>query len=171
MSSSSDTLALANLVVTLVIALCALYLSYAALNHTARPAIRVKMLSPGRLICREESLFVFEFSNAGHWYGRPTAIDVVVFSNFPPEFRLLELRYGSDQSYVDKDVRVGVGGLIYLKAKGLKLTHGEEGERIHVRAVAPEDAGECRIRISAFSENGVSLKREFRIQCLQKSDR
>jgi hypothetical protein len=117
--------------------------------------------------CSQTILFVFEFTNAGHWYAKPTAIDVVAFCNFDPAFDLIKLRYGSVQSYTDNDVKVGVGKMIYLKAKGLKLTYGEEGEEVHVKAVSPKKEGKYRIRISAFSENGVSIKKEFTISCRQ----
>jgi|HubBroStandDraft_5_1064220.scaffolds.fasta_scaffold329822_2 hypothetical protein len=165
MNNQSDLLALGNLVFTIITTFCALYLSYAALKHSAKPNVEVRMLKPSILACGEIGHFVFEFSNVGHWYARPTAIDVVVFCNFAHEFKLMELRYGSVQEYSDSEVRVGVGKMNFLKARGLKLTYGEEGEEIHVRAKAPHRGGEYLIRISAFSENGVSLKKEFRIRC------
>ena len=50
----------------------------------------------------------------------------------------------------------------YLKAKGLKLTHGEPPEGVHVRAMAPSVAGKYLIRITALSDNGASLTKVFR---------
>jgi hypothetical protein len=123
------------------------------------------MLSPKTFQCDEAALFVFELTNIGYWYAKPTAISVVVYCNFDPEFRLVELRYGASQSRINNDVKVGVGKMIYFRATGLKLTYGEEGEEVHVKAVTPKSEGEYRIRISAFSDNGVSIKKEFTIKC------
>ena len=163
--SQVDPLALVNVILTSITAVCALYLSYAALKHSAKPNVRVKMLNPSDHRCVETVLFIFELTNIGYWYARPSAINTTVFCNFAPEFKLIELRYGSNQSYVDADAKVGVGKMIYLKAKGLKLTYGEEGEEVHVRAITPKHEAKYRIRISAFSDNGVSLTRMFTIRC------
>jgi hypothetical protein len=123
-------------------------------------------MSNSRILeCNEIVLFVFEFTNVGYWYAKPVAINVAVFCNFAPEFDLVELRYGSSQSYTDTDAKVGAGKMIYLKAKGLKLTYGEEGEEVHVKAITPKNEGEYGIRISAFSDNGVSIRKEFTIKC------
>lgn len=165
MSDWQDSLAVANLVFTAVTTICALYLAGAALKHGARPHINVQFLSPGPHPCDTEVVFRFGLTNVGHWYGRPMAINTTVFCNFSPQFRLLELKYGSTQAYNDLDFKTGVGGLVYLKAKGLKLTHGEEAEEIHVRAITPPVPGEFLVRISAYSENGASLMREFSTRC------
>ncbi len=167
MNSHIDPLTLANLVFSSITTICALYLSYAALKHSARPNVNVKMRNSNTFECSQTILFVFEFTNVGHWYAKPTAIDVVAFCNFDPAFKLIELRYGSIQSYTDTDVKLGVGKMIYLKAEGLKLTYGEEGEEVHVEAVIPKKDGQYQIRISAFSQNGVSIKKEFTIRCRQ----
>jgi hypothetical protein len=165
MSNQVDPLALTNLILSGITTVCALYLAYVALKHSAKPNVRVRMLNSKILQCNETVMFVFEFTNVGYWYAKPVAINVLVFCNFAPEFELIELRYGSSQSYADTDAKVGVGKMIYLKAKGLKLTHGEEGEEVHVKVITPKNEGEYKIRITAFSDNGVSLKQEFMIKC------
>jgi|ERR1700693_52912 len=166
--TQGDTISLANLALSAVTSLCALFLAYAALKHSAKPNVCVRVLTPTLLYCNEAVLFRFEFTNRGYWYAKPTATDVVVFCNFALEFELIELRYGSVQSYSDTDVRLGVGNMRYLKAKGLKLTFGEEGEEVHVRAVTPKSKGKYKVRISAYSQNGVSLKKEFMFKCTKR---
>lgn len=161
-----DPIAIANLAFSMITSVCALYLSFAALQHSARPNIDVKMLSPKKnLSCDSEDIIIFNFFNRGHWYAHPTAVDVVVFFNFNPKFELIECRHGSTQSYSNTNVKTGVGGMKYLKAKGLKLTYGEEGEEVHIQMKTPPEKGQYLVRISAFSDNGVSLKKEFKITC------
>ncbi|MBN1920418.1 MAG: hypothetical protein JW892_04185 [Anaerolineae bacterium] len=165
MNNQIDPLALANLIITSIIAICALYLAYAALKHAATPNVRVSMSTPKTLQCNETILFVFEFTNIGYWYAKPPAINMIVFCNFAPEFKLVELRYGSSQAYADTDAKIGVGKMVYLKAKGLKLIYGQEAEEVHVKAITPAVEGEYGIRISGFSDNGVNIRKEFAIRC------
>jgi len=160
-----DYLRIADLIFTTITTMCALYLAYAALKHTAKPNVRVRILSHKHLPCNEKCLLKFAFDNIGYWYAKPTAINVTVYFNFDPNFKLIELRYGSNQTYKDRDAKIGVGKMAYLKAKGLKLTYGEEGEEVHALVRTPKKQNVYRIRISAYSENGVSLKEEFQINC------
>ena len=55
------------------------------------------MTTPTQLTCLQEGLFVFELDNPGYWYGRPMAVNVVVYCNFAPQFELREILYGSTQ--------------------------------------------------------------------------
>ena len=126
------------------------------------------MLNPPAQDCSATTRFVFKFTNVGHWFAKPAAINVVVFCNFSPEFELVELRYGATQQFSNTEVRVGVGKMKYLKAKGLKLSYGDEGEEVHVAAKVPEKPGEYLVKICAYSENDLSLRTEFRIRCSAK---
>jgi hypothetical protein len=170
MSHNIDLVALGNLILSLITSLCALYIAYAALTHSTRPNVKVVMLNANSQNCSTTSQFVFQFTNVGHWYAKPSAINVVAFCNFPPEFELLELRYGATQQISNKEVRVGVGKMKYLKAKGLKLSYGDEGEEVHVTAKIPEQEGEYLVKISAYAEGGMSLREEFRVRCSRKCD-
>ena len=165
MNNYSDIFTLVNTLLTSITAFCALYLAYVALKHSATPNIKIRMLNDNAFFCKQRVFFIFECTNIGYWYAKPTALNVTVFCNFSPGFELLELRYGSNQSYVDADAKIGVGKMHYLKAKGLKLTYGEEGEAIQVKAITPKDEGEYKIRLSAYSDNGVSYKQDFLIRC------
>ncbi|OIQ73230.1 hypothetical protein GALL_451320 [mine drainage metagenome] len=163
--STSDLIALVTLAFTVVTTICALFLSYTALKHTVRPNIGVQMLNDTNLVCGKKTTFIFEFTNQGYWYGSPIAVDVTVYCNFEPVFDLLEIAYGSIQEIVNTEVRIGVGRMKYLKAKGLKLSRREAGEQIHVKVMTPRLPGTYLIRISAYSENAASLVTKFNVKC------
>jgi hypothetical protein len=163
--STSDKIALISLVVSSVTAMCAIFLSYEALVHSARPRLSLKMLTSSSLHCGVESTHIFAVENAGHWYASPMAVDVMVYCNFDPAFQLQRMRYGSIQEHVNTKVKSGVGDMKYLKAKGLKVSKREEGEHIHVVAIAPTLPGKYIIRLTASSANGASLTKEFPVTC------
>lgn len=119
--SVSDWIAVASLILTIVSTVCVMFLSYAALRHTARPNVQVRRWSNERPRCDEVDTHIFEIVNVGHWYGSPMAVDVVVFCDFPPVFQLEELLYGSVQEHRNTDVKRGKGGARYLKAKRTKV--------------------------------------------------
>ena len=170
MSHNIDIIALANLILSFITSLCAIYLAFAALKHSARPNVKVVMANANSQDCSSTTQFIFRFTNVGHWYAKPPAINLVTFCNFSPEFELLELRYGATQQLSNKEVRVGVVKMKYLKAKGLKLSYGDEGEEVHVTARVPEEEGEYLIKISAYAENGMSLREEFKVRCSPKRE-
>lgn len=167
---NADFVALGNFVFSFITTICALYLAYAALKHSARPNVKVAMLNPDSQTCSVTTRFVFQFTNVGHWYAKPPAINVVAFCNFSSEFEILELRYGARQQFSKTKVRIGVGNVKYLKATGLKLSYGDVSEEVHVTAKVPERKGEYLIKISAYSENDMSLRKEFRVRCSRKCD-
>lgn len=163
--SMSDRIALVTLVFTVITTVCVLFLAYAALAQTARPNLSVLMLSPRRLECNSVVRCVFEIRNVGHWYGSPIAVDVTVYCNFPPAFELQEILYGSVQELHSDEVEAGVGGMRYLKARGLEVSHREEGEEVHVITRAPLTAGRYQIRLTGYSPNDASFAREFEVDC------
>lgn len=159
-----DIISLANLLFTMITTVCALYLSLVALRHSALPRIDVRMVAPRAIECSTEHTLIFEFGNVGHWYAKPMAVNVVVYCNFDPHFNPIEIAFGSVQAY--KDTWVGKGKMKYLKAQGIKLAYGEEWEAMHTRVVAPATPGDYLVRISAYSDNGASMVKEFRINCV-----
>jgi hypothetical protein len=163
--STGDKIALISLIFTVITTVCVLFLTYAALAQTARPNITVRLLSPYYQQCGTESTYIFEFVNIGHWYSSPIAVDLTAYCNFPSEFELLELRYGSVQENLNTEVKAGVGGVQYLKAKGLILSRHEKGEQVHLRAIAPKRPGNYRVRVTAYSSNDASLSVEFELSC------
>jgi hypothetical protein len=167
MTPPPDSIAIANLVVSAVTALCAIYIAFLALRHTAKPRIDVMLLRSGDelLGCNTEILFNLEVRNVGYWYAAAPAINITVYCNFDPAFAPLELRYGSTQETTNTHVRIGKGGVKYLKAEGLKLSRRDEAERIHVLAKTPGYPGNFVIKVTAFSEEGASITREFQVKC------
>jgi hypothetical protein len=161
----SDKIAVASLCFTVVTTLCVIVLAYLALAQTVRPSITATLVSSINLRCGQESLISFALVNDGHWYGSPMAVDVTVFCNFPPAFELREIRYGSVQEYRNSDVRIGVGGMRFLKVKGIKLARHESPEEIHVLVVAPDKPGSYRARLAAYSANDASLSQDFELVC------
>src|SRR5262245_32339786 len=119
--SNSDKIALVGLFFTVLTSVCAIFLAYAALRHTVRPNIILRMTSPKKLHCSSDCMLVFEAVNVGHWYGSPMAVEVTVYCNFPSSFDLKEMRYGSVQQHQNTEVKFGKGGVRYLKARGIKL--------------------------------------------------
>lgn len=159
-------IALISLIFTVITTVCVLFLAYVALGQTARPNITVRMLSSDCIECGTASSHVFELINVGHWYGSPIAVDLTVYFNFPAEFDLRELQYGSIQEHRNKEVKVGVGGMRYFKAKGLKISRHEKGEQVHILATGPQRPGQYSIRITGYSSNDASFSREFGFSCI-----
>lgn len=165
--TTGDKIALVSLIFTVITTGCVLFLAYAALAQTARPNIKVQLVSPAGSQCPTETdeVFVFRILNVGHWYGSPIAIDVTVYCNFPDAFSPRELRYGSVLEHSNTRVKAGKGGMRYLKAEGLKLSRRESGEDIHVLTTTPKEPGKYRIRVTAYSANDASFSKAFRIAC------
>lgn len=163
--SFGDKLTLIGLTFSVVTTCCTLFIAYIALVHTTRPNIACRMLSSKSLQCGAENIYVFEVFNAGHWYASPMAVDVTVYCNFPQDFQLKEIRFGSVQEHIRNEIKIGVGGMRYLKATGLKLSRREEGEQIHVIGSNPDTAGIYSIRLTAFSANHASCTHEFSVSC------
>ena len=167
MMLNSDTIALANLVISTITALCAIYIAFLALKHTAKPRIALTLLnSTDELLnCGSETDFIFEVYNVGYWYVAAPAINITVYCNFDPAFVPLELKYGSVQEISSTHVRTGKGGLKYIRAKGIKLSRRGEAERIHVLARVPDRRGTFKLKATAFSEEGASVTRNFLVKC------
>ncbi len=161
-----DMIAVATLVSSTVTAVAAIYVAFIALQQTARPRIDVRMTGDFTLPAATESKFVFEVINVGHWYAAPAAAGINVYPNFDPEFKLRECRYGSVQEQVNTHVRIGKGGLTYVRAKHIGLSAKNEMEEFHVIGTTPDKAGRYRILVSATSENGASCQREFWIEII-----
>lgn len=161
----SNYISAASLAMSSITATCAIYLSFVALRHTAKPNVGVKLGSDSVIRREQRTILIFELFNAGYWYAHPVVINLTLFFNFDPEFELLESRYGSAQTYVRSDPKCGVGGSVYLKATGLKLAYGEEAEAVHIVLNSPKKTGIYHVRVVGFSENGANLTKVFELEC------
>src|SRR5665213_2458854 len=113
MYGNTDPIALANLIISTVTAISAIFIALLALRHTAKPKIDVLLLNSEDdvLDCGNEVTFIFEIYNVGYWYAAAPALNITLYCNFDPAFDLVELRYGSIQEYSNKHVRVGKEGI------------------------------------------------------------
>lgn len=151
----------------LITAGCATYLAYAALKHSARPNAKVFMMEPKQLYSGATVLFKFAFQNAGHWYAKPMVVRMTAYINFDRDFEPLSMQSGSTQAVESHDVRIGKGKMKYLKVQGIMLSYGEDSEEVHVTATNPSVPGRYRIKISAYSENGLNLTKHFDVDVLK----
>jgi hypothetical protein len=167
MGENIDPIALANLVISTLTAVSAIFIAFLALRHTAKPKIDVLLLNSKDdvLDCGSEVMFIFEVYNVGYWYAAAPALNITLYCNFDPAFDPVELRYGSIQEYLNKHVRVGKGGLKYIRAKGLKLSQRGEAEKVYVRSFVPKQPGRYRIKATAFSDEGTGVTKEYRVKC------
>ena len=162
----ATNLEILQLIFTIITTVCALYLSFIALVQTAKPKIRIVLKNSNKdFLCGNQIKFKFLVQNIGHWYVKPMAVNLNIFCNFDKKFDLKKMYFGSIQQQIDDRIKKGVGDMNYFKAGGLKVGKGEVGEEIHIIADTPELPGEYRIRVDAYSDNGVSYRREFIIRC------
>lgn len=143
-----------NTLVNVITSLVVVYLTLLALRYTAKPRLRVSLLGHGALPPGETVILRFRVSNRGHWYGRPAATNVVMFLNFPPEFKPIRARYGSSLEKVCEELKPGKGKTNYLKVDGIQLFHEEPGEDIEVEVKLPPFPDTYEVRIAAYSEQG-----------------
>jgi hypothetical protein len=167
MFNEITTIEIINISLGLITAISASYLAYAALKHSARPHAKVYLREPKKFYTSTTEMFKFAFENAGHWYSKPIVVNMTVFLNFDENFDLFHIEYGSAQEIKDDNVRIGKGKMKFLKAKGLKLSYGEDDEEIYIKAMTPSRPGQYKIKISAYSENGLSLTKHFQIKVLK----
>ncbi|TJY34824.1 hypothetical protein [Pontimicrobium aquaticum] len=166
MIPENNTLEILTLIFTIVTTICALYISYVALKHSARPKIVIDLLNDDNLICNQVTLLRFKVLNKGQWYSKPMAVGLNIYCNFDKYFELKKMYYGSVQQLKDKKAKKGVGNMSYFKAKGLKVGGGKEGEEFHVKIIAPKKPGTYQIRVEAYSDNGVSYRKDINIKAI-----
>lgn len=157
---------LISLSLSFITALSASYLAYAALKHSARPHAKVS-IEPREARAGETALFKFSFRNAGHWYSKPMIVNMTTYVNFDNRFEPLFMQSGSSQEIRNDNVKTGKGKMKYLKATRMHLSYGEDNEEIHVMAKTPSLPGRYKIKVSAYSENGLSLSKLFQINVLK----
>jgi hypothetical protein len=161
MIASIYVLDILNACVAFITAICATYLAYMALKHSAKPRAIVIFEEPFALNCNETGLLKFKFKNIGHWYAQPMIVNMTVFINFDEYFEPIEIRFGSIQEIIESNVRIGKGNMKFLKAKGIKLGYNEYHEEVHVLTKAPEKIGSYKIKVDAYSDNGLDLSQNF----------
>jgi hypothetical protein len=168
MFQGSRPLEVINFFLTLVTTISALYLAYAALKHSARPKANVFLIEPNEVFTDTTYNFKFSFVNEGHWYSKPMIVNMTAYINFDGHFDPIYIKYGSVQENKDDHVKIGKEEMKYLKAKGIKLSHGEHDEKVFVKCRSPLIPGKYKIKVSAFSDNGLTLSKIIWTEILEK---
>lgn len=153
---------------SIVTTFCALLISIIALRHSAKPKIDIKINSKGNYYCERSITLKFKVINRGHWYARPMAIGLVIFCNFDEDFKLLRLRYGSRQEKTDETVKLGTENMQYFKAENVIVGSEKGGEEFWVELILPKIEGKYKVKLDAYSENGVSFKKIFELNCIKR---
>lgn len=157
-------LEIANFALSSVTAMAALYIAFVALRHTAKPKLRVTWQRGSQLpLTPQDTNFIFDVFNVGHWYGKPTAKEVVIEFDFPEIFGRVELRCGSSAAEVtDFSPLEGGVGRRMIKSPAFTL-HAYEGARFVVTAkwIGMPMNGNSNITIRAVSHDGAALIEDF----------
>ncbi|MGH1350578.1 MAG: hypothetical protein ACRBBN_07200 [Methyloligellaceae bacterium] len=154
-----------SLIFSAITAFCALYLSFVALRHTAKPEVDAKMITK-KLKCGEEAGVEFEFINVGQWYAKPASVSTSAFFDFDPKFQLLKITSDSHEQYSNTELFTGDGGTHGLRIKGFHIVYGKPPVPCKIYLTAPQQAGKYKASVVLISENGANLHKEFIIECI-----
>lgn len=165
----SLTIAQLTLVVTVVTAVAALWLSYLGIRFTAPPKLAISYKGEeltGRTLYLpgEEVELAFLVENRGRWLVKPAARDVKVYVNLDSSFEPRRLRFGSVLERSTEEIRRGVRNSKYLVAHGIQLAYGEPGEEVVARVVMPKESGEYDVWLSAFERDSGQGVHSFKIR-------
>lgn len=153
---------------SIVTTFCALLISIIALRYSAKPKIDIKINSKGNYYCESSVTLKFKVTNKGHWYAQPMVIGLVIFCNFDKSFELLRLRYGSRQEKTDETVKLGTENMQYFKAEHIIVGSEKCGEEFWIDVILPRAEGKQKVKLDAYSENGVSFKKNYRIKLYKR---
>jgi hypothetical protein len=138
-------------IVSLVISIAALAISYVALLYTARPKVRVTLLNdesfkPGQVV-------TLKFRVEMRSRLRRAASDLRIFVNFVPDIEPLVASYGSALELSDSNVRTGKGPSRYLTVTGIRVSREEPVpyEDFTIRAQMPSETGTFKGWITCFA--------------------
>ena len=165
-----DIIAVASFVTSAFTAISTITIAFIALQQTARPNIDIAIKGKTDFPSQSEAVFTFEIANTGHWYASPPAINIAVYCNFEPSFTLRECRYGSMQEKINTNVRIGKKGLVFVRAKEIKLIYKGDSEVFQVIGTTPTEYGRYRIAAAAFSENGASCRKDLWVRIAPHSN-
>lgn len=156
---------------TLFISVVVLLLTLLMLRFQAKPKLKIKNRGDFVLHAGEKATLKFHIENVGHLYSKPAATNITLWVNFKPEFKPIEIRYGSGAVPLKKsqDVGFGKGGSRYLKVSKIKLFSEEPGEDIEVDVKMPDKKGIYPIWIAAYSDQGDCGVHNFKVNCNKKN--
>lgn len=157
----------ANLAVSVVTAVAAIYLALAALKHTAKPRIKVVWQRPSQGSLRTDTgfdnLFIFDVFNVGHWYSKPPARQLVMEFRCSDVFTHATLRKGGTGG--QKESRATghscPGPPLVLHSSPVTIFPGEMIKFGVEVGWFGNMSGAGWIEVRASSENGVAYLKEF----------
>lgn len=152
-------LEIANFIVGIAILCALLYLSYLALQFTAKPKIKIDFKGEqdtGKTQFRPIQKAVLEFTlqNIGHWYAKPVAIDNTFYFKFDPQFQLKNVRYGSMLENQNNNSSIGKEGKKYFKIKEQYLLCNEPAQQILIEVIMP--SAQKTYSVSVFGKSSQS---------------
>lgn len=162
----ADPWEIAGVVLGSITSVSSTFIAFVALQVTAKPRIRIRLIDPPDRIIQAGRPFrlVFRIQNRGHWFAHPAATGLRLYFNFQSVFTLSELHYGGDPQFIGRNVHNGKGGSKYLIAKNIRVTYSEEAEDVAVFGAAPSAPGLYRCWVSGFSTEGMDYKQEYRLE-------
>jgi hypothetical protein len=162
----ADAWEIAGVVLGGITSISSTCIAFVALQVTAKPRIRISLIDPSDGVIQASRPFrlIFRIQNRGHWFAHPAATGIRLYFNFQQEFTLSEVHYGNDPQFVGRNVHNGKGGSKYLVAKNIRVTYSEEAEEMALFGAAPSVPGLYRCWVSAFSNEGMDYKREYRVE-------
>jgi hypothetical protein len=138
-------------IVSLVISISALAVSYLALLYTARPKVRVTLLNdesfkPGQVV-------TLSFRVTMRSRLKRAVSDLRVFTNFVPDVEPLVVSFGSALELTDSNVRTGKGPSRYMTVTGIRISREEPVpyEDYTIAAKMPDEAGIFKGWITCFA--------------------
>jgi hypothetical protein len=139
--------------ISLLISGAALAVSYTALVYTARPRVRVKLVSGASIAADEIGELQFRAMMRSHL--KRAAADLRFYVIFPPEVALIEARFGAALQRKNTEVREGKGSRHYLVVSGVRISRDEPFpyEDFIIRARMPRIPGTYRGWITCFAHN------------------
>ncbi len=155
-----------NLVFTMITSLSALSISFLLLRNSIKPRIDIERLGKDKVKCNDTVYLRFRVVNQGYWFARPMVIKLIIFCNFDEAFKLIELQFGSRQEKKDKKIKQGKENMNYFIAEGIMLGPKPSSEEFIIKLSTPDLPGKYRIKFEAYSENGVSFRKKFMIECI-----
>lgn len=136
---------------SLIISVIALAISYLALIYTARPKVRVRVLTAGSL--RSTQVVDLSFRVEMRSRLKRAAADMRMYINFTPDVEPISATFGSALELNSTEVRSGKGPSRYVVVTGVRISRDEPVpyEDFVVRAQMPQVPGIYQGWVTCFA--------------------
>jgi hypothetical protein len=175
--STGDVIGLAGLLVSTVTAIAASYLAFLALQHSAKPQLKVVWQRPSQGPLHpsfgHDGIFIFDVFNPKIWYARPIARDIVLQFECPWYFstvRLLKRGVGGIQEAEAESE--GSHSELVLESLPFTLHCGEKAKfALEVVWMSRLGGGNGSIDVKAQTSDGAAYRRSFPFDFTETSPR